>query len=51
MELEIDFFEGSMVKGKKNGLCRIVYNNGIFLEGYYKMGTLLHGTLRMANGV
>jgi len=34
----LDFFEGNLVKGLKTGLCRCLYSNGIFIEGFYVKG-------------
>jgi hypothetical protein len=33
---DVDFFCGKIVKTKRQGFCRILLNNGIYKEGYFK---------------
>lgn len=30
-----DFFEGSMIKGKKHGFCRVLSSNSVYKEGFF----------------
>jgi len=36
LDQKIDFFEGVIRYGKKEGYCRIIYSNGIAVEGFFE---------------
>lgn len=35
VEKEITFFNGSIIEGKKQGFCKILYNTGIYIEAFF----------------
>lgn len=49
-EAEIDFFEGALNKGKKEGFCRLVYNTGMNIEGFFKNNEIKNGLITFNNG-
>ncbi len=47
----IEFFEGSLVKGHKQGFCKIIYENGIYVEGFFRNDVLEgEGMIMLENG-
>ena len=49
---EEDFFEGTIVKGKKSGFCRILYSSGLYKEANFVNGSLEgEGSFRFSNGI
>ena len=35
-----EFFEGSLIRGRKNGFCRVLYSTSIYKEGFFVNGVL-----------
>jgi hypothetical protein len=35
-----EFFEGTLIRGRKNGFCRVLYSTSIYKEGFFVNGVL-----------
>lgn len=37
---DMEFFEGVIIRGKKQDFCKVLYSDGIYKEGYFKDNTM-----------
>lgn len=51
LEVELEYFEGIVKKGKKQGFCRMIYNTGVVIEGFYDENLIQTGSIIFSNGV
>lgn len=51
LEAEVEFFEGAIRGGKKEGFCKVLYRNGVSVEGFFQENQIRSGTIMMSNGL
>lgn len=51
MDQDIAYLEGTVILGCKQGFCRIIYNSGVTIEGFYENNLLKNGSIIFQNGL
>lgn len=47
-----EFFEGTLIRGRKNGFCRVLYSTSIYKEGFFVNGVLEgEGIIKFPHGI
>lgn len=47
-----EFFEGTLIRGRKNGFCRVLYSTSIYKEGFFVNGVLEgEATVKFPHGI
>ena len=51
LDIEVDYFEGVIRRDKKEGFCRLIYNTGVIVEGFFEKNIITTGSIVFNNGI